>query len=373
VDSADLQAMHDSPLAVAPEPEVEVPIETLDSSSFFCHETTATDAATSASSGVSAVAKPARDPALLSGRAPLPPTEHMLKPRHDSSSANAAAASTGRTSPSLGYDVGSWCSLSSLVAAPRPWSHAMKKPVPLVAAASGNAICVCDDGSVSVVPFEALASGSVEHQAQASKQMHTPFSNRDDIVSHAAMLCCSSSRQLMLTSTASTMHLLSISGDSTEIIARHSTNGAITCLCVPSAGLGARLHQHMFVGSSSDTAGMIEMIDIDASTARPILSLNRGLVAQPLMGSAVGVSALASLPSNPFLVAAGLTDGASHFGAFVGHVNRNTFALFLYFFLVFVFICILFVFVLFSFCSVVTNACPLDPHELPRCCALQAA
>jgi hypothetical protein len=54
---------------------------------------------------------------------------------------------------------------------------------------------------------------------------------------------------------------------------------------------------------------MIELIDIDASTARPILSLNRGLVTQPLLGSSGGVSALASLASNPFLVAAGLTDG----------------------------------------------------------------
>jgi hypothetical protein len=239
----------------------------------------------------------------------------------------------------------------------------MKKPVPLVAAASGNAICVCDDGSVSVVPFEALASGTVEHQAQASKQMHTPFSNHDDIVSHAAMMCSSSSRQLMLTSTASTMHLLSIGGDSTEIIGRHSTNGAITCLCVPSAGLGARLHQHVFIGSSSDNAGMIEMIDIDASTARPILSLNRGLVAQPLMGSAVGVSALASLPSNPFLLAAGLTDGASQFVAYVNTHVPSAFFTFNFFYFYFY----------FYFCSVVTNACSLDPHAFPRCCALQAA
>jgi WD40 repeat protein len=187
----------------------------------------------------------------------------------------------------------------------------MKKPVQLAAAALGNAVCVCDDGSVSIVPFEALTNGTVEHQVQASKQMPPPFSSREDIVSHAAMLYSSPSRQLMLTSTSSTMHLLSVGGDSTEIIGRHTTSGSITCLSVPSAGLGARLHQHVFVGSGNGSAGTIELIDIDASTARPILSLNRSLVTEPLVGSAVGVSALAALPSNPFLVAAGLTDGTS--------------------------------------------------------------
>ena len=66
----------------------------------------------------------------------------------------------------------------------------------------------------------------------------------------------------------------------------------------------------MFVGSNSGNAGTIELIDIDASTSRPVVSLNRALVAQPLMGSGGGLCALAALPSNPFLVAAGLTDGA---------------------------------------------------------------
>jgi WD40 repeat protein len=137
------------------------------------------------------------------------------------------------------------------------------------------------------------------------------FSSGDGIVSHASMLYSSASRQLLMSSTASTMHLLSLSGDSSEIVGRHSTNGSITCLSVPSGGRAARLHQHVFVGSSNGSAGMIELIDIDASAARPILSLNRGLVTQPLSGSVGGVSALASLPSNPFLLAAGLTDGTS--------------------------------------------------------------
>jgi hypothetical protein len=301
--------MYDRPLAPSPEPEVEVPIETVDSASFFRPEEATADSARD-SNAAAAPVKAARDAALLSGRAPLPPTEQLLKPRSQATSKDLAAAETGRKSPSVGYDVGSWCSVASLSAAPRPWSHTMKKPVPLAAVASGNALCVCDDGSVNVIPFDAFTSGEVEHLAQATKQMPPLFNSREDVVSHAAMLYSSASRQLLISSTASTMHLLSVGDDSSEMVGRHSTTGSITCLSVPSAGLGSRLHQHVFVGSSNGSAGTIELIDIDASTARPILSLNRGLVTQPLMGSAGGVSALASLPSNPFLVAAGLTDGA---------------------------------------------------------------
>ena len=302
--------MYDRPLAAAPEPEV--PIEVVDSSSFFFEEDAAAASAAAAAAAASAApapAKAARDSALLSGRAPLPPTEQLLKPRPGASSQDHSSA-TGRASPSVGYDVGSWCSVASLTAAPRPWSHAMKKPVPLVALSSGSAMCLCDDGSVTSVPLDAFASGTVEHPAQPAKQVLPPFSSRDDIVSHAAMLYSSASRQLLLTATASTVHLLAVGGDCPGIVGRHSTNGPITCLSVPSGGLGARLHQHVFVGSNNGSAGLIELIDIDATSARPVLSLNRGLVAQPLMGGTGGVSALASLPSNPFLVAAGLNDGA---------------------------------------------------------------
>ncbi len=288
----------------------------MDSSSFFPPEDPAADSSRDASAAANTAAaapKAARDSALLSGRPPIPPTELLLKPRSSASSAIPSAAPAGRTSPPAGYDVGSWCSVASLAAAPRPWAHPMKKPVPLAAIAAGNAFCVCDDGSISVVPFESFVRGEVEHVAQASKQMPALFNSGDGIVSHASMLYSSASRQLLMSSTASTMHLLSLSGDSSEIVGRHSTNGSITCLSVPSGGRAARLHQHVFVGSSNGSAGMIELIDIDASTARPILSLNRGLVTQPLSGSAGGVSALASLPSNPFLLAAGLTDGTSIF------------------------------------------------------------
>jgi hypothetical protein len=301
--------MYDRPLAPSPQPEVEVPIETVDSSSFFCGEESIADITARDESAAPAPAKAARDSALLSGRAPLPPSEQLLKPRSDASSTGLSAAQTGRKSPSAALDVGSWCSIASLSAAPRPWSNAMKKPVPLAAIASGNALCLCDDGSISFIPFEEFASGEVEHAAQASKHLPALFNSREDTLSHAALMYSSASRQLLVSSTASAMHLLSVGGDGSELVGRHVTNGSITCLSVPSAGLGARLHQHVFVGSSNGSAGTIELIDIDASAARPILSLNRGLVTQPLMGSSGGVSALASLPSNPFLVAAGLTDG----------------------------------------------------------------
>jgi hypothetical protein len=303
--------MHDLPHAAAAIPEVEVTIETVDSSSFFLEEDTH-DAAAADAIPSTAPSKAVRDSALLSGRAPLPPTADILKPRPVQPSNSALSSSTaqgGRGSPPFGYDAGSWCSVASLIAAPRSWSQSFRKPVPLAAAALGNAICVCDDGSVSIVPFESFATGTVEHIVEATKELPSPFSSRDDVVTNSAMMYASSARQLLLTTTASTMHLLSVGSDCTDIIGRHVTEGLITCLSVPSGGLGARLHQHVFVGSSSGSAGLLELIDVDASTARPILSLNRGLVTQPMAGSTGGVSAVSSLPSNPFLVAAGLTDG----------------------------------------------------------------
>ena len=93
--------MYDRPLVAAAEPEVAIAV--VDSSSFFLEEDAAAAAATAAAAAAAAPApaKAARDPALLSGRTPLPPTEQLLK--HKPAASLDAAAATGKAELSVVY------------------------------------------------------------------------------------------------------------------------------------------------------------------------------------------------------------------------------------------------------------------------------